>query len=128
MTTLQRVTYGFEAPELQDLSPFIESLAIHPLLTRCPAGELWCCESGDLPRRSPKAVYVKAAEPLLQYLRERSIYGHPSLKDLSAEHYLELIGQGDTILVLVKYQAIIGQHILGRVPRQAYLNLLETAP
>ena len=124
---LAAVLYGYMAPLHPDMSRFGEQVKLAPRTGMTPAGSLWLCLHGDL-LRSCLGSYpsIQVSEELAAYIRERSIYGHADLNDFNQAHYLELIGQGETVLVVLKFQRIIGQHILARVPREAVISLLNS--
>lgn len=124
---LAAVMYGYMAPPHPDMSRFGDQVKLAQRTGMTPLGRLWLCLHGDL-LRSCVGSYpsIQVSEELAAYIRNRSIYGHADLSDFDKAHYLELIGQGETVLVVLKFQRIIGQHILARVPRESVIALLNS--
>lgn len=118
-TELNAVTYGCEAVGYSDLNDFINPGTVKDRVNSQRQGCLWISLQGDLSGAASVGRTAEVAPSLASYIRERSIYGTPDLSDFDRNHYLALIGQGETVLVVLKFQRIIGQRILGRVPKAA---------
>lgn len=116
-TELKAVTYGCEAVGYPDFSMFFNPESVQPAKVGSPVPPRHL--RLHLSRDKTGLFNAEASPQLIDHIRKSSIYGHPDLVDLHRDHYLELVVQGDSVLVVLKFQTILGQRILGRVPKAA---------